>query len=163
MAGGGGGIVGREYISFPGLSSSSSSSSNSTAATTIDNKNKVLATIEKMTHETHMFDRLHETAYQTSYMGNSLGSPLYGTAESLGHVTKSDVDALLGTIHGGDVVVVATGGNNGSGGAAASLHDKLVEDVSKAYGNLPSSAKVSAAGSVVMAEDKSAFIGSDIR
>jgi predicted Zn-dependent peptidase len=162
MAGGGGGIVGREYISFPGLSSSSSSS-NSTAATTVDNKNKVLATIEKMTHETHMFDRLHETAYQTSYMGNSLGSPLYGTAESLGHVTKSDVDALLGTIHGGDVVVVATGGNNGSGAGAATSHDKLVEDVSKAYGNLPSSAKVLAAGSVVKAEDKSAFIGSDIR
>jgi predicted Zn-dependent peptidase len=112
-----------------------------------------------MTHETHMFDRLHETAYQTSYMGNSLGSPLYGTAESLGHVTKSDVDALLDTIHGGDVVVVATG-NNGSGDAS---HDKLVEDASKAYGNLPSSAWASAAGSVVKAEDKSAFIGSDIR
>ena len=162
----GGGIVGREYISFPGvsslssssLSSPSSSSSISTAATTPINKTKVSATIRTMTHETHMFDRLHETAYQTSYMGNSLGSPLYGTAESLGHVTKSDVDALLNTIHGGDVVVVATG--NGSG---ASSHDKLVEDASKAYGNLPSSARASAAGSVVKAEDKSAFIGSDIR
>ena len=93
-------------------------------------------------------------------MGNSLGSPLHGTAESLGHVTKGDVDALLNTIHGGDVVVVATGNNNGSG---ASSHDKLVEDASKAYGNLPSSARASAAGSVVKAEDKSAFIGSDIR
>jgi hypothetical protein len=86
-------------------------------------------------------------------MGNSIGSPLYGTTESLGHVTKSDVDALLNTIHGGDVVVVATGNNNGSGAS----HDKLVEDVSKAYGNLPSSAKASAAGSVVKAEDKSGY------
>ena len=62
-------------------------------------------------------------------MGNSLGSPLRGTVETIGGVTVSDVKCLTSQIRGMDVVVVGTG--------SGEVHDKLVEDVSKAYGTLP--------------------------
>jgi hypothetical protein len=76
-----------------------------------------------------MLDRVHETAYQTSSVGNSLGSLLRGTVETIGGVTVSDVKCLTSQIRGMDVVVVGTG--------SGAVHDKLVEDVSKAYGMVP--------------------------
>lgn len=161
-----GGNVGREYIAIPGkpLSSPSSSSlppldaarmSLVTSADVV--KSRVMQDVGTLGYEAQMMDRLHETAYQTSSGGggNSLGSPLRGTVETIGAVTVSDIECLTRRIRGMDVVVVGTG----SGG----VHDRLVEDVSKAYGTLPGGGEEKKAGSLVKAEDKSAFIGSDIR
>jgi len=88
-------------------------------------KSRVLYDVAKLGYEAQMLDRVHETAYQTSSVGNSLGSPLRGTVETIGDVTVSDVEFLTSQIRGMDVVVVGTG--------SGVVYDKLVEDVSRGW------------------------------
>jgi hypothetical protein len=125
--------VGREYIAIPGKPRSSplplDAALMSLATLSDVVKSRVLYDVAKLGYEAQMLDRVHESAYQTSSVGSSLGSPLRGTVETIGGVTVSDVKCLTSQIRGMDVVVVGTG--------SGAVHDKLVEDVSKAYGTLP--------------------------
>lgn len=99
-----------------------------------------------------MMDQLHSTAYQTSPNGNSLGQALEGTTESIASISAGDVSSVLAGITGSNVVVVGTG---------SGVHDKLVEEASAVLGKLSSDG--GSGKEVVSAEDKSAFIGSDVR
>lgn len=146
--------MGREHISLSGIIPSLSST---TEVNDLDNLKATLsAKVTNSSYESQMMDHLHSTAYQTSPQGNSLGNALEGSVESIASITKEDVASVLGNVSGGDVVVVGTGGGGGSG------HEKLVEDVEKAYGGL---AKGVGSGSSEVASlgEKSAFIGSDVR
>ena len=139
-----GGTVGREFVSFPSLVPLGHPTDLS------DIKSALVAEIASASYDDQMMDRLHETAYQTSAVGNSLGSPLLGTADSVSSVTAGDVKSVAGNTWGEDVVVVGTGSGE---------HGKLVEDGAKAYGSLPKSG----GAAVVKAGEKSSFIGSDVR
>ena len=99
-----------------------------------------------------MLDQLHSTAYQTSPNGNSLGSLLEGSAESIASLTTEDVTNVVKGVKGSDVVVVGTG---------AGVHDKLVEETNAVLGGL---SNVGSSGKdVVNASDASNFLGSDVR
>jgi len=103
-----------------------------------------------------MIDHLHSTAYQSSPSGNSLGNFLEGTTESIEKISSGDVAHALSKISGSDIVVVGTGSGH---------HDKLVEDVSKAYGTVAKSS--SGSGKEIVQSnnggESSPFIGSDVR
>jgi predicted Zn-dependent peptidase len=145
-----GGKVCRECVSFPSLPSLDVSDISAM-------RSGLISEIEGMSQDAVVMDRLHETAYQTSSVGNSLGSPLSGTSETVSSLTVADVRGLLSNVRGEDVVVVGTGSGE---------HDKLVDDVIKAYGTLPSSSGGGGGGkgkAVVKAGEKSSFIGSDVR
>jgi len=140
-----GGVTGREHIALSGLPSLSSGGS----IVSDDLKSSLSAKVANASYEAQMMDALHSTAYQTSSTGNSLGSALEGSVESIASVTEGDVVALASGVTGGDVVVVGTGGG---------VHEKLVEEVGRAYGGLGGGgSEVAAVG------EKSAFIGSDVR
>mmetsp|Transcript_18950 Transcript_18950/g.26741 ORF Transcript_18950/g.26741 Transcript_18950/m.26741 type:complete len:304 (-) Transcript_18950:1627-2538(-) len=99
-----------------------------------------------------MMNQLHSTAYQTSPNGNSLGQALEGTTESIASISAGDVSSVLAGVTGSNVVVVGTG---------SGVHDNLVEEASAVLGKLSSDG--GSGKEVVSAEDKSAFIGSDVR
>lgn len=100
-------------------------------------------------------DHLHNTAFQSSPNGNSLGNFIEGTAESIEKINVGDVNGAMANIAGGDIVVVGTG---------VGYHDKLVEEVYAAYGNV---AKSSESSGMVKSNggggESSPFIGSDVR
>ena len=104
-----------------------------------------------------MMDHLHNTAFQSSPHGNSLGNFLEGTTESIEKINLGDVQSAVDNIAGGDIVVVGTGCGH---------HDKLVEEVLAAYGNV---AKRSESSGMVKSTtgggggESSPFIGSDVR
>jgi len=99
-----------------------------------------------------MLDQLHSTAYQTSPNGNSLGSLLEGSAETIASLTTEDVTNVVKGVTGSDIVVVGTG---------AGVHDKLVEETNTVLGGL---SNVGSSGKdVVNASDASNFLGSDVR
>ena len=164
-----GGIVGREHISIPTLSSSlSASSTSSISDEQLSALKSTLSTkVENLSYECQMMDHLHSTAYQNGPAGNSLGNALDGSTEGIASISSSDVTSLLNGIVGADVVVVGTGSGN---------HDKLVEDASKAYGGLGADGSRKEGSSVgtegfspeahslpMAGDGKSAFIGSDVR
>ncbi|KAL3808182.1 hypothetical protein ACHAXA_011781 [Cyclostephanos tholiformis] len=109
-----GGRVGRECVTFPSMPSLDVVSDDIYAS-----KSGLISEIGGMSHRAMVMDRLHETAYQTSSIGNSLGSPLSGTSETVSSLTAGDVRGLLTNLRGDDVVVVGTGSGE---------HDRLVDD-----------------------------------
>ena len=161
---GGGGAVGREHVSFPSLATL-----HSCPPDLPDIKAALLAEMgassspssssPRRNDAAMIMDRLHETAYQTSPVGNSLGSPVLGTPGGVASLTADDVRKVAGRTRGEDVVVAGTGSGE---------HDRLVEEAEKAYGHLPKSSSSAAAArggtkAVVGAGEKSHFIGSDVR
>jgi processing peptidase subunit beta len=104
------------------------------------------AEIESMPEEV-IFDRLHETAYQGSTMGNTILGPL----DHINAMTRGDLVDFVSSQYLGPRVVVS-----GAGGVE---HEALVDMASKAFGNLPAQP---AAGQTV--EPPAAhFVGSDLR
>ena len=120
LAGAGGGIAGREFVSFNSLQGFTTAASSSGGAGAAATNNDATA---------QMLDRLHETAFQ----GNSLANPLYSNSAS-----SSDASTLWSGIQGSNVVVVGTGS-----------HDQLVEESEKVLGGLKGGNKTSEVGSVV--------------
>ena len=152
-----GGIVGREHVSFPSIATL-----HSCPPDLSDIKAALLAEMGASSpssprNDAAVMDRLHETAYQTSPVGNSLGSPVLGTREGVASLTADDVRGVAGRTRGEDVVVAGTGSGE---------HGRLVEEAERAYGHLPKSPAAAGGGgtkAVVAAGEKSHFIGSDVR
>ncbi len=139
-----GGVVGREFVSFPSLATLHS------APARLDDVRASLALeASRASILDAAVDRLHETAYQGSPGGDSLGSPLLGTPESIARIGPEDVRKVAGRTHGIDVVVAGTGWGE---------HGRLVEDAEGAYGHLPR-----AGHHGVRVSAKSSFVGSDVR
>ena len=151
-----GGSVGREHISLPSLTGLSSGSSGISADQLSALKASLSTKVSNSSYTSQMIDHLHSTAYQSSPSGNSLGNFLEGTTESIEKITSGDVAYALSKISGSDIVVVGTGSGH---------HDKLVEDVSKAYGTVAKSS--SGSGKEIVQSnnggESSPFIGSDVR
>lgn len=145
-----GGVVGREHISFPSLGGLAAGDLTSSQLDSF--KSTLSSKVSNTSYENQMMDQLHSTAYQTSPNGNSLGQALEGTTESIASISAGDVSSLLAGMTGSNVVVVGTG---------SGVHDKLVEEASAVVGKLSSDG--GSGKEVVSAEDKSAFIGSDVR
>jgi processing peptidase subunit beta len=145
-----GGSVGREHITLPGLTSLSNVTVAEDVFKTLK-ANQIASFANAASHDAHIMDRLHETAFQSSPSGNSLGNALEGSADSVESLSASSVSSLMGGLTGSNVVVVGTGSGN---------HDKLVEEADKALGSLKSGAGSKAVGAV---GEKPYFIGSDIR
>jgi hypothetical protein len=145
----GGGTACREHVSFPNLANLRSCPPHLP-----DVKSSLLAEMSSSrgNSDAAVMDRLHETAYQTSPAGNSLGGPVLGTPGGVESLTPDDVWRVAGKIHGSDVVVSGTGCGD---------HGRLVEGAEKAYGHLPKSGGKKAV--VVGGGEKSHFIGSDVR
>ena len=151
----GGGTAFREHVSFPSLADLRPCP----PARLPDVKSSLLAEMSSSSPSSRggnidaaVMDRLHETAYQASPAGNSLGGPVLGTPGGVGSLTPDDVRGVAGRIRGSDVVVSGTGRGD---------HGRLVEGAEKAYGHLPKSGGGKAA--VVGGGEKSHFIGSDVR
>lgn len=104
------------------------------------------AEIESMPEEV-IFDRLHETAYQGSTMGNTILGPV----EHIKAMTRADLVNFVSTQYLGPRVVVS--------GAGGIEHEQLVELATKAFGDLPAKA---AEGQDV-APPAAKFVGSDLR
>jgi len=145
-----GGSAGREHLSLGGLTAPLPTSLSSSQLASL--KASLTTKVSNASYESQMMDHLHATAFQTGSRGNSLGNALEGSAESIEGIAAEDVAGVLANVVGGDVVVVGTGSGE---------HAKLVEDAEKAYGGLASG--VGSGSEVVKAEEKSAFIGSDVR
>ena len=157
----GGGTAFREHVSFPSLADLRPCP----PARLPDVKSSLLAEMSSSSSpssrggniDAAVMDRLHETAYQASPAGNSLGGPVLGTPGGVGSLTPDDVRGVAGRIRGSDVVVSGTGRGD---------HGRLVEGAEKAYGHLPKSPAAAGGGgtkAVVGAGEKSHFIGSDVR
>ena len=151
-----GGSVGREHISLPSLTGLSSGSG--VSADQLSALKALLSTkVSNSSYTSQMIDHLHSTAYQSSPSGNSLGNFLEGTTESIEKISSGDVAHALSKISGSDIVVVGTGSGH---------HDKLVEDVSKAYGTMAKSSSGGSGKEIVQSNnggESSPFIGSDVR
>lgn len=141
-----GGEAGREHVAFSSLASLSISPERAEGA-----KAGLAARVAGLSYESQTMDQLHATAFQGAPAGNSLANLLSGTPESVASLTAEDAASVAAKVHGGDVAVVGTG---------AGHHDKLVEEVAKVYGSLPSAGGEKA---VVEKGDESAFVGSDVR
>lgn len=150
-----GGSVGREHISLPSVSTSTSGIS---ADELNALKASLIAKVANSSYTSQMIDHLHSTAFQTSPVGNSLGHFLEGTTESIEKIASGDVADALSNISGSNIVVVGTGCGH---------HDKLVEDVSAAYGKVAANSGGGSGKDVVKSTseggESSPFIGSDVR
>jgi hypothetical protein len=159
-----GGIVGREHISLPSVSTNTTPAFTSGSIISADELNalkaSLIAKVANSSYTSQMIDHLHSTAFQTSPVGNSLGNFLEGTTESIEQITSGDVIDALSNIGGSNIVVVGTGCGH---------HDKLVEDVNAAYGMVAANnSGSSGSGKEVVKSnneggESSPFIGSDVR
>jgi mitochondrial-processing peptidase subunit beta len=106
--------------------------------------------VEKQMEEV-IFDKLHETAYQ----GSSLGNTILGPVHNIESITRENLVDYIRTHYNGPRIALV--------GAGAVEHDRLVDLADKHFGQLPGKGSAPKGVLVEAPRTPAPFVGSDIR